>query len=105
MGFVNGGYEILLYKYLWVATSPCGGFGEKFRNMKCSRSDSMTILGLLRVTLCSESNIFNEPKLIFPTFNDQIHIVLQYIDIFQRMLHINKKQSDGIFFWRNQPSN
>ena len=38
----------------------------------------------------------NEPHLIFPTFNDQIHIVLQYIDIFQRMLHINKKQSDGI---------
>ena len=31
--------------------------GGKFRNMKCSRSDSMTILGLLRVTLCSESNI------------------------------------------------
>ena len=29
---------------------------------------------------------------------DQIHIVLQYIDIFQRMLHINKKQSYGIFF-------
>ena len=65
MGFVNGGYEILLYKYLWVATSPCGGFEEKFRNKKCSRSDSMTILGLLRVTLCSESNIFNEPHLIF----------------------------------------
>ena len=40
----------------------------------------------------------NEPHLIFPTFNDQIHIVLQYIDIFQRMIHINKKQSDGIFF-------
>ena len=44
----------------------------------------MTILGLLRVTLCSESNIF-KPHLIFPTFNDQIHIVLQYIDIFQRI--------------------
>ena len=42
----------------------------------------------------------NEPHLIFPTFNDQSHIVLQYryIDIFQRMLHINKKQSYGIFF-------
>ena len=40
----------------------------------------------------------NEPHLIFPTFNDQIHIVLQYIDIFQRILHINKKQSYGIFF-------
>ena len=39
----------------------------------------------------------NEPHLIFPTFNDQIHIVLQYIDIFQIMLHINKKQSYGIF--------
>ena len=35
--------------------------------------------------------------MIFPTFNDQLHIVLQYIDIFQRMLHINKKQSYGIF--------
>ena len=40
----------------------------------------------------------NEPHLIFPTFNAQIHIVLQYIDIFQRMLHINKKQSYVIFF-------
>ena len=41
----------------------------------------------------------NEPHFIFPTFNDQIHdIVVQYIDIFQRMLHINKKQSYGIFF-------
>ena len=40
----------------------------------------------------------NEPHLIFPTFNDQIHIVLQYIDIFQGMLHINKKQSYGIFW-------
>ena len=42
----------------------------------------------------------SEPHLIFPTFkNDKIHInlVLQYIDIFQRMLHINKKQSYGIF--------
>ena len=39
----------------------------------------------------------NEKNLIFPTFNDQIHIVVQYIDIFQRMLHINKKQSYGIF--------
>ena len=40
----------------------------------------------------------NEPHFIFPTFNDQIHdIVVQYIDIFQRMLHINKKQSYGIF--------
>ena len=47
----------------------------------------------------------NEPHFIFPTFNDQIHIVLQYIDIFQRMLHINKKQSDGMFLLRNQPSN
>ena len=62
IGFVNGGFDILWCEYLWVATSPCGGFGgappRKFRNMKCSRSDSMTILGLLRVTLCSESNIF-----------------------------------------------
>ena len=49
-----GGFEILWCKYLWVATSPCGGFGgpppRKCRNMKCSRSDSMTILGLLRVS-------------------------------------------------------
>ena len=47
-----------------------------------------------------KSQMKNEPHLIFPTFNDQIHIVLQYryIDIFQRMLHINKKQSYGIFF-------
>ena len=40
----------------------------------------------------------NEPHFIFPTFNDQIHIVVQYIDIFQRMLHFNKKQSYGICF-------
>ena len=47
---------------IYGRNSLCGGFGgpppRKFRNMKCSRSDSMTILGLLRVTLCSESNIF-----------------------------------------------
>ena len=36
------------------------------------------------------SQMKNEPHLIFPTFNDQIHIVLQYIDIFQRMFYINK---------------
>ena len=45
-----------------VVTFPCGGFGapppRKFRNMKCSRSDSRHILVLLRVTLCSEPNIF-----------------------------------------------
>ena len=50
-GFVNGGFEVLWYEYLWVAISPFGGFGgpspRKFRNMKCSRSDSRTILGLL----------------------------------------------------------
>ena len=72
MGFVNGGYDILWYKYLKVATSPCGGFGgpppRKCRNMKCSRSDSMTNLGLLRATLCSESNIFFIDKnIIFST--------------------------------------
>ena len=53
-GFVNGGFEILWYEYVWVAISPFGGFGDppprKFRNMKCSRSDSMPILGLLRVS-------------------------------------------------------
>ena len=52
--FVNGGFEMLWYKYLWVAISPFGGFGgppaRKFRNMKCSRSDSRHILGLLRVS-------------------------------------------------------
>ena len=45
IGFVNGGFEMLSCKYLWVATSPCGGFGgpapRKFKNMKCSRSDSI----------------------------------------------------------------
>ena len=42
-------------EYLRVATSPCGGGGggpppRKFINMKCSRSDSRSILGLLRVS-------------------------------------------------------
>ena len=27
MGFVNGGFKILWCESLWVATSPCGGFG------------------------------------------------------------------------------
>ena len=53
-GFVNGGFEVLWYEYLWVGISPFGGFGgpppRKFRNMKCSRSYSRTILGLLRVS-------------------------------------------------------
>ena len=44
IGFVNGGLEIVWCEYLWVATSSCGGFvgppPRKFRNMKCSRSDS-----------------------------------------------------------------
>ena len=44
IGFENWGFEILWCEYLWVVTSPCGGFGSppprKFRNMKCSRSDS-----------------------------------------------------------------
>ena len=52
IGFVNGGFEIFWCEYLWVATCPCGGFWgpppRKFRNMKCSRSDTMPILGLLR---------------------------------------------------------
>ena len=26
-GFVDGGFEILWYEYLWVAISPFGGFG------------------------------------------------------------------------------
>ena len=46
--------KMLWCEYLWVAISPCGGFGgtppRKFRNMKCSRSDSRHILGLLRVS-------------------------------------------------------
>ena len=27
-GFVNGGFEILWYEYLWVAISPFGGFAQ-----------------------------------------------------------------------------
>ena len=50
----GGGFEILWYEYLWVVISPFGGFGGPppriFRNMKCSRSDSRPILGLLRVS-------------------------------------------------------
>ena len=50
IGFVNRGLEILWFEYLWLG----GGFGgpppSKFRNMKCSRSDSRPILGLLRVS-------------------------------------------------------
>ena len=46
----NFKFEILWCEYLWVATSPGGGFGgpppRKFRNMKCSRSDSRPILGI-----------------------------------------------------------
>ena len=51
IGFVNRGFEILWCEYLWVTTSPCGWFGgphpRKFRNMKCSRSDSRPNLGPL----------------------------------------------------------
>ena len=47
-----GGSKFLLCEYLWVGRSACGGFGgpppRKFRNMKCFRSDSRPILGLLR---------------------------------------------------------
>ena len=53
--FVNGGFEILYGVNIYIATSPWGeggGFGgappRKCRNMKCSRSDSRPILGLLR---------------------------------------------------------
>ena len=58
---------MLWCEYWWLATFSCGGGGgfggappRKFRNMKCSRSDSTCrhILVLLRVTLCSEPNIF-----------------------------------------------
>ena len=39
----SGGFEMLWCKYLWVGTSPCGGFvgppPRQFRNIKCSRSD------------------------------------------------------------------
>ena len=46
--------NVWCYRYFWVATSPCGGFGgpppRKCINMKCSRSDSRHILGLLRVS-------------------------------------------------------
>ena len=62
IGFVNGGFEILWCEYLWLVTFPCGGVGDppprKCRIIKCSRSDSRHILVLLRVTLCSEPNIF-----------------------------------------------
>ena len=48
LGFVNGGLEILWCEYLWVANFPSGGFGgpppRKFRNTKCSRSDSRPTL-------------------------------------------------------------
>ena len=51
IGFVNRGFKILCGEYLLVATSPCGGFGSlPPRNMKCSRSDSRPILGLIRVS-------------------------------------------------------
>ena len=52
IGFVNRGFEILWCEYLWVGTSPSGGFRppRKFINLKCSRSDSRPILGLLRVS-------------------------------------------------------
>ena len=54
IGFVNRWVRNLWCEYLWVATFPCGGFGgpppRKFINMKCSRSDSRHILGLLRVS-------------------------------------------------------
>ena len=47
VGFAKGGFEILWCEYLWVGTHPCGGYGgsppRKFRNMKCSRSDSRPI--------------------------------------------------------------
>ena len=50
--FVNG--RFYLWEYIWVVTSLCGGFGgaplRKFRNMKCSRSDSRPMLSLLRVS-------------------------------------------------------
>ena len=50
----GGGVKILWCEYLWVRTSPCEEFGgpptRKFRNMKCSMSDSRPILGLLRVS-------------------------------------------------------
>ena len=48
VGFAKGGFEMLWCEYLWVATHPCGGYGgpppRKFRNMKCSMSDSRPIL-------------------------------------------------------------
>ena len=52
IGFVNRGFEILWCENVWVATFSCGGFGgpppRKCRNMKCSKSDSRPIIGLLR---------------------------------------------------------
>ena len=50
IGFVNGGVRNFMVLIFMVS----GGFGgpptRKFRNMKCSRSDSRPILGLLRVS-------------------------------------------------------
>ena len=46
IGFVNGGFEILWCEYLWVATSPCGGFGENLEILPAPGA----ILGLLRVS-------------------------------------------------------
>ena len=48
VGFAKGGFDILWCAYLWVATSPCGGFGgPPPRKMKCSRSDSRSALGAI----------------------------------------------------------
>ena len=43
IGFVNGGFEILRCEYLWVATFPCGGFGDE--NLEI-RSALGAILGI-----------------------------------------------------------
>ena len=56
----GGGFEMLWCKYLWVGRSPCGGFRgpppRKFRNMKCSRSDSRPFLGIQKKELTSGTN-------------------------------------------------
>ena len=50
IGFVNGGFEIV-----WCSNFFLREYGgpppRKCRNMKCSRSDSRYILGLLRVSI------------------------------------------------------
>ena len=53
-------FEILWCEYLWVATSPGGGFGgsRKLRNIKCSRSDLRPNEGTLSNSKFDGVNIY-----------------------------------------------